>query len=507
MIKYPFLADGVVYFGWLAKAYLTGFSGFWEVYKTQQAPIYFGLQMAVAQIFGFSYQGALFVQCLACLGLIFIISEMTSNTTSRRSTLFLLFGFLFASGIFQFKVGGLFDFRIDLWGSLVLTIGLLGLRKNLFLSAILVAVAVSERFHNLSVLGITAVILAGFSLYQSRNSKFERKHFNPVISVSLAFVILALVRTEYLLGMWKMYQTHLNIGSSETFSKFMFSGPWEPGFWDFYLKSLLESYFRKNVFVISLFLIVAVVLTKFRAYLNGVLFTVSPLLVGAVVALILLHINFARNNEGVLRYFLVPAVLGIAIMCAYVVDKNIYRNKVLLILPLFVCIFGSGVGVFYLAKTFSEIDYKGLQTKRVDLQMDTAHQKILEYLVTRNISVGKIAATFHSDYGLSDLYPWAIYKASHDLFDPGAELKEVFGSDLFYNGPSPILDRISTADIIVFGEDSCRSGRVPLNQQLNEISKLLEAEVRSRCKFKIANLDFDCKAEILGCERQYPAKE
>src|SRR5690349_3019679 len=133
--NYPFYNDGLCIFGFVAELFNLSV---WESWGhtlsrlwSEQAPIYFLLQLVGARVFGFSYPVALGIQAIWCFILILFFTKLTLPQAEKHvnilpsSLLWLIpFSFLCLTGIFHPIPGGLFDFRRELIGSFALALAL-----------------------------------------------------------------------------------------------------------------------------------------------------------------------------------------------------------------------------------------------------------------------------------------------------------------------------------------------------------------------------------------------
>lgn len=498
MIGVPFQYDGVGYYGWMAHAYLKDFLGALKHFSTEQAPVFYSLQLLWTKLFGFSYPKLLAAQFLLVFLLMTII--LFAHANKKLWAVYLAVGtsLFWSSGIFQFQVGGVFDYRIDIWGSLVLALALFSFKYSNYWTAIIIAVAISERFHNISILLGTGVLLTLFKVLQD-HKQAPRKidTYRPIFLATAGVIILIGCRFNYFTHMWEHYRSHLMIGIDDTYKTFMFSNRSAPGFWIFYCKALVEKFLVRELWILPT---VALLLIYWRyrklSFLN--LFT-SPLLTGSLVALILLHVNLARNNEGVLRYFLTPFFLWMAVeLSRILVDSKIKRSLFKFMVGGTV-ILGWGLGIRSLVHNLSVLDYKGLQSKEIAEQIGELNQSIYSHYSKKNISRLSIASTFQSDYALSDLKLWTAFLAENRIFNPRVELYEAFGSNLYSKNPAEIVKLITGADMVLLGERSCLEEPIPLNAQIKIYFDEIEKIVRHRCTQLIATLDTNCRSELLDC--------
>jgi hypothetical protein len=177
LYDYPFGNDGQSYFSVLARAYNEGhlLDGLKFLWGNKAGSLVLSFHLVIVKLFGFNYSILAFSQFLLTSLQILLLAYLLEFKKIKKILYFLsfLFFLMFATGTYTLNPGGLFDFRFDITGPLFLLLAIVSIPKKNYLTALLFLVAIEERFHNLSILGIVTSVFLIFLVIRDQKSKIK----------------------------------------------------------------------------------------------------------------------------------------------------------------------------------------------------------------------------------------------------------------------------------------------------------------------------------------------
>jgi hypothetical protein len=473
MIAHPFAYDGLVIYGDLARRYVEGqnFS-----LTMEQSPLLYNFSLLWAKFFGLSYSGALLSQSLLFLLLHCGLSYCTCYFARKQGEKipygrFLGFSLaiLLIFGVFKVLPGGLIDFRRDLISSLLLAHAFFALPLANAYSAFVMLLCLSERFHCLPVLGAAA--FGGAIL-------LRQKRFAYVFLAS--FAVYLILRWQAFINMAYYYRFHVGIsdgvdvGISSYLSK---------SFYTFYAYVFGAHYlsFVNVLFPIACLLLVG---RKFFTFKSR---TVRFLLIASFISLALLYINKTRNNEGVLRYFVVPFCLAFAAQLSLCFSSLVKRRQKILLwtIALFTI-----ANLAYNGRYLWNYDYKDLQAQNYKARYFRFFEEV--YASTAPDKTILAASDFVSDLNFTP-HQWFIFLGERGLAKRNYEL--LLGTEYLLR-PELFEDyakRLESIDIYYHGSPGCNDG-LPAAADLPKLFAAKRKILNQRCSKLAATF------ALAGCE-------
>jgi hypothetical protein len=216
--------------------------------------------------------------------------------------------------------------------------------------------------------------------------------------------------------------------------------------------------------------------------------------IGVSVAFILLEIDPTRNNFGVLRYALVPAVFAVGVWTLSLFQLRSFRSIDAVLIALF-SISVLIAGTVRATKSYADSDYRGIREADLQSQM----QSLCEVMAHADPG-GKIrlATNFSNDLNFNN-YQWQICAASGNI--PKMDFLQIFGSQFYMpdlESQLPVL--LSDINYFVLGAPAC-GDPVPLAEQLKEVHPNIIERVAERCQTEVGKFHYgSCSARVLRCK-------
>jgi len=519
---YPFNYDGVSYFQSLAHAYNQGSlgAGLSETMNSAQLPLYYSIQLVVSKLFGFSYPVALAVQTILTLLLCVAIAHSLYKSifVNSRPSKALIAGFvsisigiICASGFLHVFMGNIFDFRIDLIGALLLTMALVSFERQNWFSSLWVALAVCERFHNLSIILVTLPIWAFLSAYLESPSRGKHRplvpgllktSFQKMLFPCIGLVLIFVLRHSQFLELARYYwEGHFGLERQLRGSNWGI-----PGFFSYYPKGFIRGYL--NIPLILLVLganCFGLYLTRKdldKISLKRRMGSVLPLIVGGTITFILLTIDPARNNNSVIRYFSIPFAFSLIGISTIVLKRILSIPRIKKAGMAFVFVYALAclrTELIYLERFYENFDYMGIRKFDIVSQIDPIFQKMYLDASPDPTAAIKVAANFDSDL---NFHPgqWNIFLASHQLRPKGYVflMGSGFYIENFQRDKLPLLKKIN---YWVQASSGCILDWIPTNQEIKKHTKEIQQEVRPRCNSLVGKVQLEnCEIEVSRCQ-------
>ncbi len=503
---WPISYDAASYYSIVAKNYLGTniFDILLHSWNALQAPFYFSFISLFCTIFGFSYANAVLAQSILCLIFVaytlkkVIALKAAENAPFNRIIFVLFFSILWLSSGVLYAEGSVFELRLDLYSSILLSLSLISLLDQSRYSFLWIAFAFSERFHNVSSFAAAAGAFTLLDLIARRDFKYSLTIVKKCLMAGSLYVIL---RFNQFIVLTKAYLGHVD-GEQVTLrgdAPNMLS----LSFLKFYPKGLWTEYLLYPWGRIAFFLGLVSVIVGLIQYRQQLLHSSKRLLFfltfSSLVIGILLTINPIRNNLSVLRYALVPFLLASSLFISHLAANTFFARKTKLIIAS-LCLF-IGLSAFgeykRLLRLWNETDYNGYRehsfAKQIDEQLMFVHQDALN----RKLTQISIYPLFYYDFNLSDNI-WDIFYARNKI----PALKVQSSLPMSYQNPiQDVKTALTKAHYVVIGENCLDPRVIKVNQQIKDIFPEIQKLIKESCHrspvahFKTAVCEFD----VLKC--------
>jgi hypothetical protein len=537
-INYPFYYDGVGYLGVLAAAYnqanlWQGLHAIWSIHPlpgfespgmifTTNGPLYLSLQLIALKAIGFSYRNALWVQgCISALLIAANIAALGHSLGAARkhalAKLLLILstlGALFCIGAFHTLPGNIFDFRIDLVGGLLLTLALTSLNWDNLWTALIVGIAIHERFHNLSILTATLLSLSALQIVLCR---IQRR---PTLASLLklwrwplvGIFFLLILRGEQLQALFHHYATGY-FGAEMKERGFVWG---TRDFFLYYPYAFIHDFLTTRMFYALPLAVVALLLVQGRLNRSSTkpipLAPALPLVLASITALALLTVNMNRNNIGVLRFSLLPMVFALSYLLTALLlrsieqvdDKQFRFVGIFLSLSFltFFCAFSARAEYRRLRDFNRNFDYLSFRKNDLVSQIDAIFYRIYAETPHRSGMRAplRMGANFNSDYNFNHLQ-WNIFVATHSL--PWIPYNMTIGWDwATHDSFKSELSEVENLDYFAIAEGDCGTPEVPFNRQVLAVKNDISALATRFCPSVIGSLELtNCRVEVHRCKK------
>ena len=524
-LDYPFFYDGVGYFGTLGAIFDP--PSLWEglrlIWSTEgppffakessvffcSGPLYLSLQLLCLKLIGFSYPKALAVQAFICGMLCLLILKFMRQgspwiKTKVDSFLLILLGifFLFAGGIWHPLPGSLFDFRVDLAGSLLLTLALVACPRRDWTSALTFALAGLERFHNLSILIPT---LSLWAIVDAFSGNFSRPRILRQIALNLRYPLggiigLILLRFPQVEALFFHY-FHGYFGSEIGLRGFSWKNE---GFFSFYPRALLNDFILWQPWVFASCGL-GFLLFLFRKDLEFDWRKPPPLLLGSGVAFFLLTWNATRNNIGVLRFAWIPFLFYAVQLSSIILVMLSSKMKKYRSIPIYVllglCLWSVQLEAQKLQAFHEHFDYLGFRKNHYKRQLDQTWEILYQDWQSQPRTTDAfitMGANFNSDFNLNHLQ-WHIFLAEKGL--PAIPFKFTTGWSFHEEEfEKEELGKIKDLNYLLNGSPGCGNPEVPLNAQYKEHFRQASDLAEFHCPQILSQITLEsCRMELRKC--------
>lgn len=509
-IDFPFLNDGLGYFSKLAAAYIepSFFDGLAHLWGHQeQGLLLFSWIFLCLKFFGFSYQMATYAQIAWCVFLSLLlgrnVSKLVEGELSRKFKIFpylLILSFYFGFGFYSAIPGNVFDLRVDISGALFLTLAIVSLPERSWTTLFWVALAFLERFHNMSV--ILAFSFLAVSVDFLRDLKrggipalsFKR-YLLFLLWPVLGILSIALIRFRAVRRLLEYYRS-VQLDSSSDWVV-----PWGgDGFFSFYPKQFHEL-FVGNVgaaLFIGLCLFFSVwTFWKFRerkinkADRYAVFLTSSALLV-----FLMLIVNPTRNNGGVLRFALAPALLALSLFAFNFVATR-YTKK-LTGMAFLICSILIFLGLRRTKVFYDSFDYFAFRSSDAKSQILFSYDKIdqLVQQEQRDLSIG---AMYAMEYNFNPKL-WPIYLAFRGKQAASYQPRSLFGVEHRIEDIEDLKRKLQEVDVLAIPSETCLQRWIPADGDYRELLEQFGDRLRSQCGVELSVLELgDCHVSLRSC--------
>ncbi len=478
MINHPFAYDGIVIYGDLAKLYITGAS---SGLNQEQAPIFLSILLFFTKIFGFSYPKVLLGQLLlfttthVCLLHIYCNIKDNKKYKFDFYNLLLWTSFCFVLlGILKVNPGGILDFRRDLWGALLLSYAILFLPFFNLSSILIILICIIERFHCLPVL----IVYCGILCVLFKNTK-------PARSIFLSVLLYLTIRWNHFVNLIYYYRGHIGISDGSNIGIHSFT---ERIYYSFYPASLIRNYLGPSG-LISIFIIFFIIL-KFVPFkkVSSTAFKSEPqktILIGSLIALFLLILNKTRNNEGVLRYFLIPFSFYLAFFLKDIaqyfkvkifVNKKFYIKILFLSVPVIILLACGLHQIQYLLN----YDYKGIKKYEFRTKSYAQMTELYNYAKIQKKLI-RAGSNYVSDLNFTE-WQWNAFLAENKLSYIPYSL-EIGGEYLVSNEKLKNYKNLINELLVIYsGTDTCNDNVIPSSTSIAELKFAFNERIKSSCK-------------------------